>query len=205
MIPKNIRKSHVINALREIELNRIPPGRGSKKFDLVLNGKKYPPKYALSLANRYANGRQLRPSSFSGGQETNNFLKGLGFVIETASLSNRKNITNRMDKDIKNKIKSNWLATVVLQSSGSFGKTDNDDRGTTLIKVLNGTLKRTNGSGVILFPGGYFNSGRNKAYTIFNFVTKQLREKLKNLNRRIEFVWALMGEWGLIIPEINLR
>jgi hypothetical protein len=107
MIPKNIRKTHVISAVREIDLNGIPPGRGSNKFDLVFNGKKYPPKYTLSLANRYANGRQLRPSSFSGGQETNNFLKGLGFVIKTTSLLNRKNVTYRMEKGLKNKIKSN--------------------------------------------------------------------------------------------------
>lgn len=87
MIPSNIESEHIIKAIQEIDSNGIPLGRESRKFCLSFEGKQYPPKYVLSLANRFANDEELDPSEFSGGQETNNFLKRLGFdIAETSSL-----------------------------------------------------------------------------------------------------------------------
>ena len=87
MIPSNIEREHIIKAIQEIDSNGIPPGRESRKFCLNFEGKQYPPKYVLSLANRFANDEELDPAEFSGGQETNNFLKRLGFDITETSLS----------------------------------------------------------------------------------------------------------------------
>jgi len=87
MIPSNIEKEHVIKALREIDSNGIPDIRNSRRFVLFFNGRQYPPKYVLSLANKFANGEELNPSSFGGGRETNNFLKILGFDIVRISSS----------------------------------------------------------------------------------------------------------------------
>lgn len=70
-----------MRAIEEIERVGIPKGRSSKKFLLEYNNKHYPPKYLISLANKYANGKELRLSEFSGGNESNNFLKYLGFNI----------------------------------------------------------------------------------------------------------------------------
>lgn len=81
MIPKNIRKEHIIKAIEEIERTEIPKERSSRKYLLEFNGKLFPPKYVISLANKYANGKTLDPSQFNGGKETNDFLKGLGFNI----------------------------------------------------------------------------------------------------------------------------
>ena len=86
MIPKNIKKEHILIAIEKIERARIPKGRSSKKFILEYRGKHYPPKYVISLANKYVSGKELDSSEFSGGQETNNFLKRLGFdIVETSS------------------------------------------------------------------------------------------------------------------------
>lgn len=87
MIPSNIEREHIIKAIREINSNEIPPGRESRKFCLIFEGKQYPPKYVLSLANKFANGEELDPSEFSGGQETNNFFKRLEFDISGTPLS----------------------------------------------------------------------------------------------------------------------
>jgi hypothetical protein len=87
MIPSNIEREHIIKAIREIDSNGILPGRESRSFLLIFEGKRYPPKYVLSLANKFANGEELDPSRFSGGQETNNFLKRLRFDIVEISLS----------------------------------------------------------------------------------------------------------------------
>lgn len=81
LIPKNIKKEQVLAAISEIEKTGFPEGRGSKKFFLRFNGKNFPPKYVISLANKYANGSKLDPSVFGGGNETNSVLERLGFDI----------------------------------------------------------------------------------------------------------------------------
>lgn len=81
MIPKNIKQKHIIKAIEEIGKNGTPKRRSSKKFFLKYNGKCFPPKYIISLANKYANGKELDPKEFSGGAETNNFFIDLGFNI----------------------------------------------------------------------------------------------------------------------------
>jgi hypothetical protein len=74
-IPKNITSEHIIKAINEIDTVVIPKGRQQRKFNLKYNGKNYPPKYTTSLANKYANGQELEPSAFSGGDEINPFLR----------------------------------------------------------------------------------------------------------------------------------
>jgi len=101
MIPRNITREQVVKALEEIDASTIPPGRQSTKFVLVFNGRRYPPKYVLSLANKFVEGKELNPSSFGGGQETNKFLTRLGFEIEESSSSRTK------DKSEPSKPKSN--------------------------------------------------------------------------------------------------
>lgn len=96
MIPSNIHKKHVLSAIKEIIKKGIPKGRGSTKFVLLYKGKKYPPKYVLSLANKFANRGLLDSKSFSGGQETNNFLGKLGFTVqELASEAESTKISKR--------------------------------------------------------------------------------------------------------------
>jgi len=86
MIPLNIEKEHIIKAIGEIDSNGVPSGRQSIKFCIRFEEKQYSPKYVLSLANKFANGEELDPSSFNGGQETNNFLKRLEFdIVEISS------------------------------------------------------------------------------------------------------------------------
>ena len=86
MIPNKIKHEHIIKAIKEIDLKGVPSGRGSRKFALILGRKRYPPKYILSLANRYISAKELNPSTFSGGEETNSFLRGLGFVVRETNV-----------------------------------------------------------------------------------------------------------------------
>ncbi|MEX2752604.1 MAG: hypothetical protein Q6366_012080, partial [Candidatus Freyarchaeota archaeon] len=87
MIPRNINREHIIKAMGEIRKIGVSEGRSSKKFLLEYEGEFYPPKYTISLANKYANGEELDPQEFSGGAETNDFLKDLGFNIVEAPKS----------------------------------------------------------------------------------------------------------------------
>ncbi len=68
-------------ALAKIDREGYPDNRESKKFDLVHGTKAYPPKYVISIANHFANGEELDRNVFSGGEETNEFLRALGFNV----------------------------------------------------------------------------------------------------------------------------
>jgi len=173
LIPLGVKSIHVIRAIQETNSKGIPSGRESRKFALFFKGREYPPKYILSLANKYAGGKKLNPLKFSGGRETNSFLKRLGFVVNEKSSLNPKDIKSIKSEKTRKKIKRIWVATVLLRSNARFGQTDNDVRKKVLEDVLNETLKKTIGNGVILFPGGYFHSGgkRLKRFLILRQTT----------------------------------
>ncbi len=81
MIPRNIKREHILRSLEYMKNHGIPKGRKSKKFLLEHEGQHFPPKYTISLANKYANGKELESEHFSGGKESNDFLRSLGFKI----------------------------------------------------------------------------------------------------------------------------
>ena len=80
-IPREIKAEHVHAAIAEIERNGVPPSRQSTRYHLMYHGRRYPPKYVVSLAARHATGQALPSNQFSGGSETNEFLRDLGFDI----------------------------------------------------------------------------------------------------------------------------
>lgn len=80
-IPKNITREHVLQALKDIKPETIPSDREATRFELIFNKHFFPPKYVLSIANRYANGEELLASEFSGGGEANTYLQNLGFAV----------------------------------------------------------------------------------------------------------------------------
>ncbi len=80
-IPSNIEREHIFKAIKEASENTIPPNRNSEKYYLEYDNKRLPPKYIVSLANKYANNRELDDREFLGGNQTNNFLRSKGFRI----------------------------------------------------------------------------------------------------------------------------
>ena len=81
MIPNFIEREHIIKAIQAIDIDGIPEIYQSTKFDLLYEGKTYPPKYVISLAGFFASGEMFSHKLFSGGDEANNFLSSLGFKI----------------------------------------------------------------------------------------------------------------------------
>ena len=84
MIPDNITKEHLEKAIEEIDRDGVRKGRHSSTYDLLHNGKSYPPKLVISIANKYANGSELNPNDFGGGKDTKAFelLQKEGFSIK---------------------------------------------------------------------------------------------------------------------------
>jgi predicted GNAT family acetyltransferase len=101
-IPQVDRKD-VEQALRMIDAEGIPPGRGSTRYSLVAHrgGRKecYPPKLVLSYAVQARTGRPLDPSQFSGGAHHANRIFGkLGYSIEQTGPTLCIQAPNALDK-----------------------------------------------------------------------------------------------------------
>lgn len=82
-IPDTIDRQHILKAISElvgIGEKHIPSRRRSTKYDLLHDGRRFPPKYTICLANKYASQKEL-PPRFHGGAPTNNFLEARGFKI----------------------------------------------------------------------------------------------------------------------------
>lgn len=81
-IPKNITKEHIENAINEIVLSEIPKERLSYNYYLVYGDENLPPKYVISIANKFANNELLDSESFNA-VEAKDFLLKKGYnVIE---------------------------------------------------------------------------------------------------------------------------
>lgn len=80
----SITKENVISAINKIDQKGIPARAHSSTYDLVYNGKTYPPKLVLSFAYEDATGERLSRNKFQGGKNTACFdkLNNLGFKIQ---------------------------------------------------------------------------------------------------------------------------
>lgn len=82
-IPDGITREEVIQAIADFDAGAAHDFRESTGYDLVRNGKPYPPKAIIGLAARRAAGRTLTPYDFKGGEGSRCFriLRDLGFEI----------------------------------------------------------------------------------------------------------------------------
>lgn len=81
-IPK-FKKEHVIEALKYIDENGVPFHNQSTKYELVTDdGKRYPPKYVVAIADHLANGADISTDDYNA-VEAKSYLENQGFTIET--------------------------------------------------------------------------------------------------------------------------
>ena len=150
MIPKEITRATVVQAIRVIDETGVPRDRSSKTYYLKMDGKLYPPKYVLSVASSIVLGRELMPNEFGGGEETNTFLENLGFEIIPQTVANLSE-------------KSTCVTTVVIQSKSSYEvKRRNKSRQIFLAEIL----KQVPKSDLVLFPAGFFEGKRQSKFNI---------------------------------------
>ena len=72
-IPENITKENLLQAIEKIDIEGIPNDSDSKYYDVLYNGKTYPPKLIVSYSNLFANGQILDRTDFRGGLNTESF------------------------------------------------------------------------------------------------------------------------------------
>lgn len=83
-LPTNITQEHLLQAIEKIDREGIPKEGASQYYDVIHDGKRYPPKLIVSYANIFANGEMLDRGSFGGGLDQPSFklLKKEGFIIQ---------------------------------------------------------------------------------------------------------------------------
>ena len=81
MIPRRVAREHIEEAIRLIIRYGVPRRRRSRGYCLATKGEHLPPKYTISLAHQVATGEMLRAGRFSGGSESNEFLRLRGFTV----------------------------------------------------------------------------------------------------------------------------
>ena len=67
-LPRNIKRDDILQGIRKIEEEGIPAQAHSSTYDLLYNGKRFPPKLVLAYANIFANGEELDRNEFEGGK-----------------------------------------------------------------------------------------------------------------------------------------
>ncbi|MCX4312799.1 MAG: hypothetical protein OSJ83_02900 [Clostridia bacterium] len=82
MVPK-VTKNDISDALKYIDENGVPLQNRSTKYEIVTDdGKRYPPKYVIAVADGIANGGDISTRDFNA-VEAKKYLEGLGFTVET--------------------------------------------------------------------------------------------------------------------------
>ena len=90
-IPK-FEKEHIIEALKYIDENGVPFHNQSTKYELVTDdGKRYPPKYVVAVANHLANGTDISTGGYNA-VEAESYLEDQGFTIEEKQQKKLKNL-----------------------------------------------------------------------------------------------------------------
>ncbi len=98
MIPKGLKHHHFLEAIREIDEQGIPASRASYRYDLILHGKPYPPKYVISIATRIATGSEWTSEKFNAIEAKGYFISH-GFTISVKSASHPRAIGRIVDED----------------------------------------------------------------------------------------------------------
>jgi hypothetical protein len=84
-IPKGLTRVHALQAPADLDAGVEHPFGPPTGYELVHEGKRYPPKAVIGLACRSILGRLLQPEEFSGGEapgQANFVLRELGGTVE---------------------------------------------------------------------------------------------------------------------------
>jgi hypothetical protein len=78
-IPQNISKEHILSAMAKIDKGGVPAIRTARKYEIVKDGKEYPPKLLIEYVNKFANGDT--PIGNFSSHQASGYLVQLGFTV----------------------------------------------------------------------------------------------------------------------------
>jgi len=102
---------------------------------------------------------------------------------------------------------NNWIAAIIIESNKScreseklvqtkatFHSNENEQRLDDLYKIIEFVLENTESDGVILFPGGWLNSGKEETRTLYGKVEQKIKTKLDIPDRHIIVCFGIDGK-----------
>jgi MrcB-like, N-terminal domain/Domain of unknown function (DUF3883) len=98
---RQLERQHVIAAIKKLDAGGTSRFANSIKYDLLFQGKRYPPKEVVGIALEQMTGKRFGPTSFSGGESSTSLrtLKRCGFTIvhkRTASIGTLELVVNEI-------------------------------------------------------------------------------------------------------------
>ena len=111
-------KSHIGEACRRYDAGENRPTHPAKTTFLIRNDKRYPAKFIRGLAYELATGDKLSSDEYSGGAETAQFFRALGFSVE----HNRKVIEGMINPETRQKSTDQIPDTAAKKKNSSSGK-----------------------------------------------------------------------------------
>ena len=93
---RQVSRQNVLEAISQINNGAISKFSDSIKFDVLFQGKRYPPKEVAGLALENFTNKEFKPSDFSGGESSSSFraLQRCGFTIVPKKSITSENLTS---------------------------------------------------------------------------------------------------------------
>lgn len=89
--------------------------------------------------------------------------------------------------------KDDWIATITLQTECGKDPKSKEERFDALKQIIEKILSKTDGDGIILFPAGWLNTGKDRACSIYPRVEKITKHLLEKHKRHIFAVIGIDG------------
>lgn len=155
MIPKQITREHVRLAAGVLCRNGVPQRHESHAFRVEVDEACYPPKYLISDAARIATGRALSFAEFGGGNETNSYLRRLGFRVSdgpSAVLRSLRASGLRISVRLPRVARVTWARLIITKPRDWSGSAASVRR---VLDAVFQVWPREVRASVLLAPGGF--------------------------------------------------
>ena len=94
--------------------------------------------------------------------------------------------------------KDDWVATITLQTKCEKDPESNEAPFDALKQIIKKILSNTDGDGIILFPAGWLNTGKDRANSIYPQIQEITKTLLEKYDRHI---FAVIGIDGYLNPK----
>jgi len=91
--------------------------------------------------------------------------------------------------------KENWVATITLEAKSGKEPELNPERIKDLKIIVTKILEETNGDGIVVFPAGFFNTGRDEIQcSFYNEISQSIQNALPDSDENIVIVAGIDGD-----------